>query len=388
MEPLQTIADVEMAMTKLRLDPLFEWDPTIDDPVSAYYQSKGRVRLLIEVMKGENVDFQMSSDRGDEFSQILRVVWLELKRKFNNRDLSYLCAGKADFVLRQRFNEVSTEFSQFQTAGITAARLYDAADAGIIRYIDEKVQLLHLTDLWYCMKMFEKSPNEPTLNIKEQVSLLFSHNASMDEVNESLVQEALIANGLIVGQLGKLLFRKASQEQHNCFHGIVRHTGHNLKGEHIGENGIKEVSELGDFHPGIAGISLRNRAASLRKEYPDELGADLIATFKVSSRKKALIGKKFIVVRVQIKLGLSNKSVGDPIGKMRENEGLIANAMGIELDEILFVRVIWTSRPTTTQEKPDDFCVVIKSDNMLNYWSGRVCNFVRQEKLASYGFRQ
>eukprot|EP00981_Chlorochromonas_danica_P008547 scaffold2208_cov170-Ochromonas_danica.AAC.31 len=60
--------------------------------------------------------------------------------------------------------------------------------------------------------------------------------------------------------------------------------------------------------------------------------------------------------------------------------------MGCKVDEIVFVRVLWTSRPTTFRDSSDDFCVLIDSAHMLNYWSERVRTLVVQEKLSPYGF--
>eukprot|EP01031_Cornospumella_fuschlensis_P025872 gene25872-31246_t len=372
LDPLQTVEDVEEAMNKLRLDRVHDWCCSQTDAGVAYCQSKGRARLLIEYMKGSVADFRVSADHDNsEFTPVLRILWFDLKSKLSVRDLSYLCAHKADEALRNHYYQLTIALSSFQSAGITVSLLFDAAEAGIIKFNDGVVQLMHVSHLLSCMLFFEECGVHDSLSIAEQVSLLHPHYASMDEVNEVLVMDSLVANGLNVGKLGKMTFRKASTAREDCYHGIVGNTSHGLQQRKVVNNTTMiELSETGNIHLGVMSV-FRNKAASLRKEFSDELGAHLVAVFTLSNAKEPLSGKKFIVVRIQVKLGLSKSSVGDPIVKMRDSEELLAKSMGCCVDEIVFVRVLWTSHPTTSRENSEDFCVVINSDRMLNYWSER-----------------
>eukprot|EP01033_Poteriospumella_lacustris_P008426 gene8426-6086_t len=273
-------------------------------------------------------------------------------------------------------------------AGVTAGQLFQCADESVIAFDGGDVSFLHPADIECCVSMFGNEPRtEGRLTLAEEISLLNPNNASADEVNERLVCESLCENGIIVEGLGRLTFASGSPSAPVFCHGVVRRGGTKLSVDAMDEERSRREM-LNDAVVGqhVLGAGESHTAAHLCKEYPDELGGDLIAVFRVQGVESL----RYIVVRVQIKLGVSGTTNADrdertPICKMIENEHFFVQALGVEQDQVDFVRVLWSSQRTPTTTDGAQHIIWINSADMMNYWIDPVKAFVRERRLTAYG---
>jgi hypothetical protein len=331
----------------------------------------------------------------DVFSRILRILWRNIREKFveNPRELANYIEYKAPFS-RAVQEQLGSPLRDMIDGGITVADIYNCADSSLIWFQDGIVSLLHPTDLECCVQIFGRSERlEGELNIAQKISLLYSDNASADEINEMIVCDSLCVTGVKVAGIGHLRFCGDSLHARVCSTGVVRRQSDLFFQE--------EPSDIldGAFVGMIKQKTFRKAIspATLRKEYPDELGADLIAVFRADSLTGKYASIRFVVVRVQVKLGTSSSSVDKdgltPISKMRAREAWLVKAIekespGTSADNILFVRVLWTSRPTADISAPEDHEMVISSADMFDHWCEPAKRFVKSNKIAYYGFKR
>jgi hypothetical protein len=113
------------------------------------------------------------------------------------------------------------------------------------------------------------------------------------------------------------------------------------------------------------------------KELPDEGGSDLVSIFAID--KDLGLGQlEWLVFRVQVKMGTSGSSYTkqkngqNVIEMMKSHEQGFANRLGVSMDRIKFVRVLWTAQKTTVQDSPSEDVHVIDSAKMLKWWSPRL----------------
>jgi hypothetical protein len=101
---------------------------------------------------------------------------------------------------------------------------------------------------------------------------------------------------------------------------------------------------------------------------------------------------KYLILRIQVKLGTSDSSVdesaGTPLDKMMKYEALLLESVGLRPDEVIFARVLWTSRPTAARTDEQQNILVINSNNMLDWWCHRVQQYVKTTKNVSYGYKK
>ena len=62
----------------------------------------------------------------------------------------------------------------------------------------------------------------------------------------------------------------------------------------------------------------------------------------------------------------------------------------LKSNEVFYVNVLWTSRPTQSKNSREDMhCdIVINPNNMLKYWSYKCKKFVCDNELKAYGFQE
>lgn len=273
---------------------------------------------------------------------------------------------------------------------VSTGSIYNAAGQGLVQLDTENcIRFVHFSDVFLVADLFS---DENKLNgigdfltWDEKISLLNPDNSSADEVNELLVAKSLASNGLTVPGIGKLTFRVGDTLE-NCNIGYVRNSGTTAFSK-IGDDTIYVRDKCGKIERAFIGGGHKIQSALLRKEYVDEFGSDLIAIFETPSGKKVLEVYKFLVVRIQIKLGMSNSHVGNPFEEMIQHEEKIQEALirNKSVAKTLFIKVLWTSRPTSSLSNPNAFQVVIGPDNMLAHWSPPVRAYVVSANLTSYG---
>lgn len=321
----------------------------------------------------------------DAQENILKILWGNVQQVHTEDVVSVMNFSSVFTEDIQR--KLSCPRQKFIDVGLTLSDLYNCADNSLIRFEGDDVSFLHPTDLELCLNLFGKEVRaDGLLTMAERVSLLHADNARTDEINKKLVCESLCERGIVVEGIGKLTFERNSPNYNECCTGVVRQGtiltqmgGDNLR--------ILEERYLGNCKKGVIYGSTVTPAV-LCKENPDELGSDLIAIYKAESFPNV----KFVIVRVQVKLGRSKGSVDSggttPIQRMIRHEPRIAAALNVAADQIIFIRVLWTSQPTHDTSSRKDHIIVIKSEDMLNYWIDPVKKFIVQKRITAYGFKK
>eukprot|EP01039_Chlorochromonas_danica_P011964 gene11964-13555_t len=322
--------------------------------------------------------------------KILSILWQRVQRLVQDGTLFLQQLSDVMDIAVEFTPEVQILLScskeRFIEAGIDIGQLYQCADESVISFDGDIVCFLHPADVECCISLFgNESRTDGRLTLAEEISLLNANNASTDEVNERLVCESLCEHGIVVKDLGHLKFARGSPTAPACCHGLVRE-----KATLSIVAGDSKYDLLNQSFVGLhtLGGGQSTNAAHLRKEFPDEIGGDLIAVFRVQGAESA----RFIVVRVQIKLGASGTTYADdgagtPITKMMKNEHFLVQALGVKAEQIDFVRVLWSSQRTKTTTDVAQRIIVINSVDMMNYWIEPVKIFVRERKLTAYGYQ-
>eukprot|EP01039_Chlorochromonas_danica_P010730 gene10730-11915_t len=362
--------------------------------------SRGEVRAFKETfgrMKTHSVQDAFKVQRNEAWDypvnkKILSIIWQGVQRSIqdctlSHEHLSVVMNLSVEFTQQVQL-PLSVSKETFIEAGISTSQLYQCGDESVIAFDGSKASFLHPADIECYISLFGNAPRtDGRLTLAEQISLLNANNASSDEVNERLVCESLCEHGIALEDLGHLKFASGSITAPECCHGVVRVEARRLTAAHDARDELLNQSFLGLHAFGGEGDN-NAAAAHLRKEFPDELGGDLIAVFQVQGMESV----RFIVVRVQIKLGISIKTNADesertPIMKMMENERFFVEALGVTAEEVIFVRVLWSSQRTRATSDFTQHIIVIKSDDMMNYWIEPVKHFVQERRLSAYGFR-
>ena len=241
--------------------------------------------------------------------------------------------------------------------------LYNCADNSLIRYDGTGyVYILHPMDLETCVVLFgaEDARSSEKLTYSEKVSLLFSYNSCTADVNERLVAESLCETGIFVDKFKAKFKFSIGEEFESCHIGYVRKINGTFVPE--GKSDLNKARFRGFFCKGV--FMNRVGPAAIRKEYPDEFGSDLVAIFKTEN----VVDVKYIVFRVQVKLGLSQSSVdkksSTSFDKMKLHHDKFHDIL--KSDKVFFVNVLWTSRPTQSKKSREDMhCdIVINPNNM------------------------
>lgn len=181
-----------------------------------------------------------------------------------------------------------------------------------------------------------------------------------------------------------LKFRLDNNQLRHCYVGAIRESNHSRE-LYL----ISDLLQQKDNNGQIVVGNLRTivTPALLFKEFPDEFGSDFISIFEVRNRSYRTINIKWIVVRIQVKLGISTTSVDkdgkSPIDWMKQHEDIILKSLKEEKRNVLFIRVLWTSRPTKEVSKDND--VVLRGPDMP--WLPKVKAFVNEHKIRPYGYK-
>ena len=318
------------------------------------------------------------------YTNTLKHLWTHVDASVDPQVIAKVISFEIDY--EASLDLFSCPQQDLVKSGISIVELHSCSDNSVIRFDGSgKVKFLHPTDIEICLTLFHTISSVRTkLSTAEQVSLQYAYNCSAEELNEMLVAESLCVSGLEIPVLGKLTFT-LNDKYPRCFMGCVRLPGtppiievaKNKKSE------LFQPSGRGEFRKGIFRNSVK--PAIWRKEWPDELGGSLIASFKVTNWDPI----KFIVVRAQVKLGLSTSSVDKngktPFDRMTANEDIILAAAGYKKNQVIFVNVLWTSRPTNDETDSSRYRFVIDSNKMMQYWSDRVKKFVNENGYKQYG---
>ena len=271
-------------------------------------------------------------------------------------------------------------------ADLKIQQLYQLADDGSLYFTGgNHVGFAHPSDILAVMRLLGRDIRPRKLSPLEQLSLLFSYNSGLCDINETLVAESLTENGWKYSQLGARLRFK------NCYNtpyatGLCRTQGKNVvfDGKCVND---EDKNHFGVIKRGRILHQIRIHPAGLRKELPDESGGDLIAIFAVEDQVLGAV--KYLVFRVQVKLGCSVQSrvPADVFTKMIEHEKWFVARLSVRADEVCFVRLLWTAQSTTLSTIPEQNLFVIESKDMLPHWSQRIRSFVVAKRLATYGYR-
>eukprot|EP00602_Paraphysomonas_sp_CaronLab_P009358 CAMPEP_0185037606 /NCGR_PEP_ID=MMETSP1103-20130426/32293_1 /TAXON_ID=36769 /ORGANISM="Paraphysomonas bandaiensis, Strain Caron Lab Isolate" /LENGTH=495 /DNA_ID=CAMNT_0027575671 /DNA_START=320 /DNA_END=1807 /DNA_ORIENTATION=+ len=392
--PLCNTNDMKEAVATLQDKDTFLVDVASDDADFLY-------RTLCFNTRGTIRHFEKSCDRikysdtcisyktacfTSELSPLYTILWNNVVLNLSSALIAQCLSGEANIG---DIPEVPVRC--FLDKGYTVRDLYGLADNGIIRFCGGvSVGYVHPVDILICVSFYGADTLNPQPNIlsaAEEVSLLYPHHASaICEVNEKLVCESLCEKGLMVAPYGRLTF---SFTHSFCYTGVVRTTPHVISLYRLGleESSLSSSSGRGNVKKSL--LTTHHISAELKKEWPDETGGNLIAVFAVHGFSRVRRGIKYIVVRVQVKLGYSSSQIGDPAQKMKDSEEIIAKSLGAQKNEVDFIRVIWTSRNVSTRAHAlgvNGQTIVINSENMLTHWSARCSNFVKKNQLSSYGY--
>jgi hypothetical protein len=235
----------------------------------------------------------------------MRVFWGEIKEAVTPSEIADIVEFVGSF---QDFrNKTRCPVHTFMEASLSISDLYNCADNSLIRYDGTGyVYILHPMDLEACVVIFgvddARVPKKMTYS--EEVSLFFSYNSSTADVNERLVAQSLCEKGIFLQKFNATFRFSIGEELEACYMGYVRKIiGTNSAILPHGKSDLNKILHRGLFRKGV----FKNKVlpAAIRKEYPDEFGSDLVAIFKTENLKNL----KYIVFRVQVKLGLSQNPV-------------------------------------------------------------------------------
>ena len=390
--PLCNTDDMKKAVATLHDQSTTLLNVTSDDADEIYHTLCFNTRGIIRHFEAPSDRIKYSNARfshktacfTSELSPLFTILWIHVVSQVSSDLIARCLSGKSDM---EYIPEVPVR--NFFDKGYSASDLYDFADKGFIRfYGGVSVGFVHPADIMNCVTFFgvdALNPQPSVLSAAEEVSLLYPHANAICEINEKLVCESLCEKGLTVASYGHLKF---SPTESFCFTGVVRTTTHQLTPYRMNESSLNSSQGRGLVKKKL--LTTQHIAAELRKEWPDETGGDLIAVFAVKGFSRVRRGIKYIVVRVQVKLGFSSSPIGDPVQKMKDSEEIIAESLGVSKNDVDFIRVIWTSRPVSTCECAlgvNGQNIVINSENMLAHWSTRCSDFVRKHQLSKYGYR-
>lgn len=239
------------------------------------------------------------------------------------------------------------------------------------------VQFLHPSDAGTLLLRFGKESGSPgCLSRAEQLSLLQPQLASADEINEHLVFESLAWKSSPEG--GGL------RVQGMIVTGVRTGTGHVSLSD---EDGHMTAAEL---------VDPRNHGV-LAKEFPDMFGGDGSAYL---SRMLSRLPKN-VLMRVQVKLaGLhSSTCVNSPtaerwiskiVASSEEMVKLIAGTLDAS-EPVVACHVFWVAQKLNAPAQAllsdqSRVALLVHRDNMLEYWSPRVRQFVEERRLVQYGY--
>ena len=332
----------------------------------------------------------MTHAAGSSYSELLKAMWslvedspkLQLLSKVIHVEL---CVDDLSVSIEELISKYK----------ISDNHIHDACDSGYIRLLcddDSAVAFAHPSVIIDLATYFgkERLLDQNNLSNAEKICLIYAYNSGSDEINECLVAQSLCYHGLTVPGIGKLTFRLDRDSLEHCYTGAVRKIvdGGHTPTATLSSELLNSSNELGTYSSGISSLTVN--PAKLRKEYPDEFGSDLIALFTVDAQSLQY-ADKIIVVRVQIKLGLSTTRVDSvdrtPIQHMRAYEAMIAEYIGKSDNDIIFVCVLWTSRPTADVDDESEHIVVISGEKLTSAWVPKVARYVNDAKLKAYGYR-
>lgn len=390
--PITTVESTKQVLSSLGLNSSVGFDfaglcKATRGEVRAFEKEFGRMTSSAQVVSTVHRNHSWDDPIN---KRILSILWQGVQRSIQDGtlhlfELSEVMNLAVEFTPQVQ-QKLSFSKEIFIEAGIATGQLYQCADESVIAFGGGNVFLLHPADVECCISLFGKeSRTDGRLTLAEEISLLNASNASTDEVNERLVCESLCDRGIVVEGLGRLAFASDSPTALECCHGVVRRGATRSMVAHD-RNELLNPSFVG-LH--TLGADECSNAAHLRKECPDAIGGDLIAVFRAVQGAERV---RFIVVRVQMKLGTSGTTNADdgertPITKMMENERFIVQALDVTAEQVDFVRVLWSSQRTRATTDFTQRIIVIKSNDMMDYWIEPVKSFVQERRLAAYGFQ-
>jgi hypothetical protein len=384
--PICSTSDMRIALSTIHNSAISD-----DENSEAYLQAlcantRGTIRHFkeISVYKDIHISFKTSCFAPD-LSTLYKILWENVVQNVSSTFVAQCLSGKTPFS-----NIPEVPLRRFLDRGLGLRDLYNWADQGVIRFSGgDSVGFVHPADVLNCVVYFGRDAigeHPSKLSAAEEVALLFPHASATCEVNENLVCESLCEKGLLVAPYGRLLFTPSKS---HCFTGVVRTTAHDITPYRSEQSDLASSYGRGQVKKRL--LLTTHNPAQLMKEWPNETGGDLIAVFTTKGFSRARAGVQYLVVRVQVKLGFSNTGIGDPTLKLKENEQIIAEALGVECTAVDFIRVVWSSRKVTTVEHGltrEGQNIVINSQNMLSYWSARCALFVNEKRLANYGYKE
>jgi hypothetical protein len=382
--PIYEQQDVENTLACLQSDP-----PPQMNWMKFMKRTRGLVRRFESALQGtrncDNADVEIELlERWSRIDRkhVLEILWNHVSMKLHQLREEEHALDSTLSGFDSWMSTFACPLDVFTSKNISVHFLHQCADEGLLRLDDGAVSFLHPVDMFSCEKLVLTKDGITSLEI---FSLVRANDASADEINEDLVGESICLHGVRLKTFGLLLLRQERKVM--CSTGIARKNNKEpAKVDRAYGNSLLDKDTLGCIRKGVLYNSVT--PAALRKEFPDETGADLIAVF--SAHGFGVI--KYLILRIQVKLGTSDSSVdesaGTPLDKMMKYEALLLESVGLRPDEVIFARVLWTSRPTAARTDEQQNILVINSNNMLDWWCHRVQQYVKTTKNVSYGYKK
>lgn len=270
-----------------------------------------------------------------------------------------------DFKLVIPADEDATDWYKLMDEGVVCAEGGVAAGT-------TSVSFLHPSDAASCLLAFSRDHGAGTLSAAEQIALMFPQLASSDEINERLAMESLAWKSREPGGLvlrGRTIRNLVARNEHLLVSG---------DGVIIGPHHI------------FLGVLQSN---TLYKEFPDMFGADGIALVQAPGEKPAAL-------RAQVKFATekSATTISGPLATRwldhmtRHSESICTQLAatlgpGATVESLL---VFWTGQKPSGpadaifRERCD---LYVRAENMRDFWSPRIRNFVDAKELKKCGWK-
>jgi hypothetical protein len=351
--PLATLTDMRSAWKCVS-----KTDADDEELIKLCYQSRGRIRLI--------VDNSCDEVKSSFFSDTIRRSVLEVIFRSYLKTHSVVDIGHVVSLISDDFNWTRVCSYETLQMELTASLLYQMADEGIIHFTGgHEIGFSHRGDILTVAKLFAQNHPSGILSDLEKLSMLAPNQSGVADINKGLVAESLAHSGFYADGFGNLKFKNVYTRPMNS--GIERQAD--------GTRRYSEQAFTNDEAKCFGRLSrwrLKQRAAQLRKEVPDEGGSDLVSVFEVDKdlRKDPV---KWLVFRVQVEMGTSRDTYTKPsvVDFIR---------FGARVDED-FVRVLWTAQKTSIKHQPEQNVYVLDSSRMMKFWSPSIQKFVIEQKL-------